>query len=125
MIKGLTHICLVTDNIEGLRDFYEKTLQMSPKNHGDGYSEFVYPGVRISLFSQESRETMAPGSTTGGKNVSMLLEIEVTEVDQEFERIKGLGAKIIKGLTTQPWGNRSFYFSDPSGNIVNFYESLR
>lgn len=26
---------------------------------------------------------------------------------------------------TQPWGNRSFYFRDPDGNLINFYSRVK
>lgn len=124
MIKALTHICLVTDDISSLRDFYQKALQLEPKNFGSGYSEFVLPGACLTLFSQERQEKIAPGSTTGGTNSSMLLEIEVEGADAEFERIKELDAEMVQEPTDTPWHTRSFYFQDPAGNVVNFYENL-
>jgi len=30
----------------------------------------------------------------------------------------------VKPPTTQPWGNRSIYFRDPDGNLINFYSRV-
>jgi catechol 2,3-dioxygenase-like lactoylglutathione lyase family enzyme len=36
-----------------------------------------------------------------------------------------MGCEIAKPVTTQEWGNRSFYFRDPDGNLVNFYTRVQ
>lgn len=97
---------------------------MQAKSFGEHYAEFVFTGIRLTLWSQAKQEGLAPGSTSGGQNASMLLEIKVKGVEDEFTRIKEMDAKIAKEPTTRPWGNRSFHFRDPVGNIVNFYEDL-
>ncbi|MEM9025658.1 MAG: VOC family protein [Verrucomicrobiota bacterium] len=122
MIQGLTHICLVTNRIDLLRDFYQKILEIEPENYSAEYSEFVLPGARLSLFSQERQERIAPGSTKGDKNASTVLEFQVESVDLEHQRIRELGAQIIKAPTDYPWGVRSFYFEDPARNLINFYQ---
>jgi uncharacterized glyoxalase superfamily protein PhnB len=40
------------------------------------------------------------------------LEFNVDTVDDDFARLEQLNVEIVKPLTTQPWGNRSFYFRD-------------
>ncbi len=52
---------------------------------------------------------------------SVMFEFEVDDVDAEYERLRGYGVEWVKLPTTQPWGNRSIYFRDPDGNLVNFY----
>ena len=52
------------------------------------------------------------------------LEFEVEDVDSEFERLKALGVPLVKPLTTQTWGRRSFWLRDPDGNIINFFSNV-
>ena len=54
-------------------------------------------------------------------NRSIILEFQVADVDQEYERLQSLSVEWVKPPTTQPWGNRSIYFRDPDGNLINFY----
>jgi catechol 2,3-dioxygenase-like lactoylglutathione lyase family enzyme len=53
----------------------------------------------------------------------MILEFNVDDINEEYERIKGMDIEIVKELSTQAWGNTSFYFRDPDGNLIDFYEN--
>ena len=56
----------------------------------------------------------------------MMLEIQVPDVDREYERLHSLGLKInfVLPPTTFPWGNRSMYLRDPDGNLINLYSPV-
>ncbi|MDF2652118.1 MAG: glyoxalase [Paenibacillus sp.] len=56
-------------------------------------------------------------------NRNLWLEFKVTNIDEEYERLKDLGVTFIKEPTVQPWGNKSFYFSDPDGNPISFFQT--
>jgi len=62
-----------------------------------------------------------------GANQSVMLEFQVPEVDQEYARLKRLNLEIdwVMPPTTFPWGNRSIYFRDPEGNMVNLYSVVK
>jgi uncharacterized glyoxalase superfamily protein PhnB len=66
-------------------------------------------------------ERMAPHSLVGAGHGGYTLEIEVENVDVEYQRLLELHAQIVKPPTTQPWGLRSVWFRDPDGNLINFY----
>jgi len=58
-------------------------------------------------------------------NRNILLEFQVDDVDAEYQRLRPIaGIEWVKELTTQPWGNRSIYFRDPDGNLVNFFSRV-
>ncbi len=118
---NLTHCCIITENIEGLRKFYKDVLQIEPQVYGDSYVEFPTECGTLSLFSLASHDELAPGSARSGSNQSLELEFLVADVDEEFERLQELKIEWVKPPTTQPWGNRSIYFRDPDGNLINFY----
>jgi catechol 2,3-dioxygenase-like lactoylglutathione lyase family enzyme len=117
----LTHSCIITGNIEGLREFYKDVLQIEPQIYGDSYVEFPTEGGILSLFSLEGHEDLAPGSARPAANQSLELEFQVADVDVEYDRMQGMEIEWVKPPTTQPWGNRSIYFRDPDGNLINFY----
>jgi uncharacterized glyoxalase superfamily protein PhnB len=68
---------------------------------------------------------LAPKSASPASNRSVILEFQVDDVDSEYERLRGVGFEWVKPPTTQPWGNRSIYFRDPDGNLVNFYTRVK
>jgi predicted enzyme related to lactoylglutathione lyase len=121
----LTHCCIITENIKELSNFYKEALQIEPQIYGDDYAEFPTESGVLSLFSYESHEELAKGSVVPASNRCVELEFNVDNVDDDFIRLKQFGAEIVKPLTTQPWGNRSFYFRDPDGNLINFYTRTR
>jgi catechol 2,3-dioxygenase-like lactoylglutathione lyase family enzyme len=117
---NITGLCLVTDDVPGLRAFYERVLQVE----ADGDATFVFlrtEGAALSLFSREGMERMAPGSTAGSGTGRYTIEVQVDDVDTEAGRLEGLGVTFVKPPTTQAWGRRSVWFRDPDGNVVNFY----
>ena len=67
---------------------------------------------------------MAPGSTEGAGSGGYTVEIEVSDVNDQHERPRDLGVDIVKPPKIYPWGRRSFWFSDPDGNIVNFFSHV-
>lgn len=119
----LTHVCIITEDVKGLSDFYAKVLKIDPDFYGD-YAELKTDVGTLALFDVDSYEKLAGDKAVPKSNRCAILEFNVEDVNAEFERIKETGAEIVKPLTTQPWGSRSFYFRDPDGNLVNFYSRV-
>ena len=116
----LTHSCIITNDVERLRLFYSEVLQAQPQDHGS-YAEFAMDGGILALFSLGAQEDLAPGSMEAASNRSIILEFQVADVDQEYERLQSLSVDWVKPPTTQPWGNRSIYFRGPDGSLISFY----
>lgn len=117
----LTHACIITDDLPRLKKFYREVLNIEPRTSGDGYAEFPTAVGVLSLFRSDLHDGLAPGSAEPGQNRSVELEFLVNDVDAEYLRLDELGVQWVKEPTTQPWGNRSIYFRDPDGNLINFY----
>jgi len=121
----LTHSCIITENVKKLSDFYKEVLQIEPQAYGDDYVEFQTDCGALSLFGFKAHEELAKGSVKPASNRCLELEFNVDNVENDYYRLQQLGVEIIKPLTTQPWGNCSFYFRDPDGNLINFYTRTR
>ncbi len=113
---------VMTDDVLELVEFYREVLDIEPDTPGDGYAEFPTGLGVLSLFRADLHDGLAPGSAEPGNNLSVELEFVVDDVDAEYRRLDELGVQWVKGPTTQPWGNRSIYFRDPGGNLINFYQ---
>ena len=94
---------------------------------GQDYAEFRTGAAVLAIFSADAQDKYIPGSTQAANNHSVILEFEVTDVDGEYSRLKSkmFVNDWIKAPTTQPWGTRSFYFRDPDGNLIDFFEWVK
>ena len=122
-MKRLNSICIITQDVRGLRDFYQNVLEVAAEGN-DVFAVFSTPGADLSLFSTQSLEEMVPGLMNDSGVGNCFLEFEVEDVDKEYERLKALNVKVVKPPTTQPWGLRSVWFRDIDGNLVNFYAHI-
>jgi uncharacterized glyoxalase superfamily protein PhnB len=113
-------VCLITDNVVGLTEFYSTLLGVEAA--GDAvHAEIITQGAGLTIFSVVGMEQMAPHSMEGTDNGRVILAFEVEDADNEYERVKAMGVEFVMLPTTHPWGNRSFWFKDPDGNIIDFY----
>ena len=125
MAARLTHVCLFTDNVQKLVDFYGAVLDVEvPKNITVYFQFEIEDAAVLSIYDVEEQNRLAPGSAELRHNRSTILEFQVEDVDKDYERLTELGVEWVKHPTTQEWGNRSIYFRDPDGNLVNFYSRI-
>lgn len=123
-MKRLKSVCLITPNVPELSDFYQQVLQVIPEGDAS-FVTFPLADANLSIFSAQALEEMVPGLMDDSGSGNCFLEFEVEDVDQEYQRLKGLNVEVIKPPTTQPWGIRSVWFRDPAGNKINFFARLR
>lgn len=119
----LTGICLITNDVPRLADFYSTLLGV--ETEGDStHMEVHTPGAQMTIFSVEGMEGMAPGSMQVAGHGSAIISFEVDDIHAEYAKLQRLGMPFVKPLLKHPWGAASFWFRDPDGNIVDFYTKL-
>jgi len=82
------------------------------------------PGDEIPVYAVLCRDTLsihllrkdeAPHGLTAPVQAQFWIE---GDLDDLFQRVKGLGAKVIDQPGERPWGHRDFMVADPDGNLV-------
>ena len=106
-----------TSSIGDVRRFYETLFDMTVgMDHG----------WIVTLMSGQRAETQISIAQEGGSGTPVPdLSIEVSNVDEVFERATAHGFPIAYGLTDEPWGVRRFHLRDPAGKLVNILAHRR
>jgi predicted enzyme related to lactoylglutathione lyase len=117
-------ICLITENVPALAAFYSEVFQV-PAEGDQVVVRLGIQGGAFDIFSKQVMGKMAPDSLPTMGYGGYSIDVEVEDVDAEYERMVAKGVPVIKLPVTYPWGRRSFWFKDPDGNIVNFFSVVQ
>ncbi|HEY2592844.1 MAG TPA: VOC family protein [Chloroflexota bacterium] len=121
-MPDLIYACVLTDDIDRLDTFYRQVLQMEPTEAREAYREFpTQPGI-FSLWSlTEFRSIVGNSAAQQVAHGGVMLEFQVPDADAEYARLQNQNIDFVLPPTTLSWGNRSIYFHDPDGNLINFF----
>ncbi len=116
-----TSLRLISKDIKAAVEFYEQAIGISATWYTEDFAELSADSVTIAIGSTRTMKMFSEGLTGFAGTKSTIIEFLVKNVDEEYERIKGIASEIIQEPTTMPWGNRSLLFCDPDGNMINFF----
>lgn len=118
----LTSLRIITPDIKQSVQFYETAIEITARWYTEDFAELSTDSITIAIGSTRTMQMFGGEQQVSSENHSTtIIEFLVPNVDKEYLRIKNLTARIIQEPTTMPWGNRSLLFSDPDGNLINFF----
>jgi catechol 2,3-dioxygenase-like lactoylglutathione lyase family enzyme len=117
----LASIRIITDDVDRLTRFYESLLGVVAARPVPVFAELRTGGGAVAIGSRATVAVLGEAAPEPESNRSVIVEFLVDDVDQEFNRLRGLLDDIVLEPTTMPWGNRSVLFRDPDGNLVNLF----
>ncbi|WP_104383321.1 VOC family protein [Sphingobacterium sp. HMA12] len=112
---------IITSDIRRSVAFYEKVLVVDAHWFTTDFAELSLNAFTLAIGSTQTLQLFGDDSPIHGDNSVIIMEFKVSDVDEEYLRIKDITEKIIQKPTTMPWGNRSLLFCDPDGNLLNFF----
>lgn len=124
IIVNFASVRIITDNVEGLVDFYENVLGVAAKRPSPVFAEFILPTCTLAIGHTQTTALFGMDTTRGANHHQVILEFHTADVDTEYIRLRPHVNHWVQEPTTMPWGNRSPLFRDPDGNLVNLFEPV-
>jgi predicted enzyme related to lactoylglutathione lyase len=105
---------IYSNNVEKSRQFYTGFLEMELVMDMGWILTFASkenPTAQISIFQNDKNKPL--------DNTAIFISIEVSGVDNLYERAKKQNIEIVYPITDEPWGVRRFFVKDPNGVTIN------
>lgn len=119
MTMKLASVRLIARDVRGLVAFYETVTGAKADWLAPVFAEIVTPGASLAIGSEDTVALFQEGSAEASANRTSIIELQVADIDAEFERLNGLD--VVHEPKLLPWGNRTFQLRDPEGNLVSLY----
>ncbi|PIF46633.1 putative enzyme related to lactoylglutathione lyase [Chryseobacterium sp. 52] len=117
----LTSLRIIAKDIQQSVSFYEKVTGSAAQWYTEDFAELSTSTITLAIGSTRTMKLFGEDFTESAGSKNTITEFLVTNVDDEYKRIKDLTDDIVQEPTTMPWGNRSLLFCDPDGNLINFF----
>lgn len=115
--------CLLVEDMDRMVRFYQDTIGLQTQWDGGAFAAFETAGGALSLWLYSRKEFVkAIGeSFIPSKGINQTFEIALwlpcfADVDAEYERLSGLGVRLLTGKPLTLFGVHSFFAADPEGN---------
>lgn len=120
-------ITIWTDNIDRMKEFYQKIIGFDIINDLGNYVEFKNSGVRFAICSRSVMYSynidfrLSPK----GQIVELAFECDSEEdLDETYKSFKGKEVEFITTPEIMPWGQKTALFRDPDGNIHEIFTEI-
>lgn len=127
MLWYLGYVVLFADDFDALMEFYSKKVGLPVRLRAEGYAEFAIEGAKFALLAR-ARATELVGDAQGGGPAAgsdaCSVTVLVEDVERVFRELSGRGVAFIGTPQDRPWGQRSVYFRDPEGHLVEIATNL-
>lgn len=115
---------IFVDDMGTMVRFYRDVLGFEIKEGDETTNVFLEKdGTLFLLYRKSDFEEMTNQKFNYAKGVNGHFEIALgvenyAAVDEAFKNVVAAGGKPVMEPTTEPWGQRTCYVSDPEGNLI-------
>jgi len=127
MFCCLGYVVFFVEDLDRTLAFYKDKVGLPVRFQDKGYAELAVEGARFALLAR-SRVTELAGKEHAARPAAGAHEGAVTFLVEDVDRLhRDLGSRGVSFLGTpqdRPWGQRSVYFQDPEGHLVEIATNL-
>jgi catechol 2,3-dioxygenase-like lactoylglutathione lyase family enzyme len=116
-------ISLNVDNVVGSAAFAKQHLGFKEDMAAEGFVSLTREDAGFNLvFLRTGLQTFKPEHMRGRRADGLLVVFVVDDVDGEYARLQAEGVPITTPIETEPWGERFFQITDPSGVVIQLVQ---
>jgi catechol 2,3-dioxygenase-like lactoylglutathione lyase family enzyme len=123
LIKQLTYVIVLCDDIERVKAFYRDLFAFPIDSESETTLAFRAGSVLLSL-RQRTRGYDGQGVRAELPGMQIAFLVAPEEVERCYAQLVEKGVTILDPPTDQPRGHRTVYFADPEGNILEIYAEI-
>ena len=127
-LRDLRYVILFVEDLERSLEFYLRKVGLEVRYRAEGYAELAVDGPKLALLerwrvpeivgSGEAR-VPAPGAHEGE------VAFVVDDVDAVYSELRARGVAFVCPPTDRRWSQRTAYFKDPDGHLLEIAQDLR
>ena len=110
----LNQLDIIVSDVPQVCADLELTLDKQADYADQGFAQFTI-GSHCLMLSQNHLVPLEEFQS------GIIIHIEVEDVDQNYQRLKELGAEILHGPVVTDWGTESLLVKGPAGLVIDFY----
>lgn len=111
-------VSLNVADVEASAAFAKTHLGFVEAMAAEGFVSMEHPDGGFNVvFLATGLATFKPAEVAGPAGQGLLLALVVDDLDAEYERIAGAGARVLTPPETEPWGERYCQVADPNGIV--------
>jgi lactoylglutathione lyase len=120
-------IILFTKNYLISKTFYKDILEFEVvrETPEEEFCQFKLDNCFLAIYGKKFVTPLIGESRIGHAASAIYSFGESEDIDLDYQRLKAKGVQFFKEPKTQPWGQRTAYFTDPDGNIWEIQQWLK
>ena len=107
---NIGEVCLLTNDVRKLADFYKKLLGVDNCSDDDLHQYIISEETTLTVYND--------GTGKNNQNQNICLAFTVDDIENEYRKLQALGVRIIEPPTKRPWGAVNMSFYDPDNNVI-------
>lgn len=119
MEQKIEWIILVTDKYQESYLFYKDVLGFHVEREApnEEFCQFSLQNCFVAIYGRKFVEQLIGKEYVGKSGGAIYTFGESKDIDKQYQELKEKGVTFMKEPATQPWGQRTAYFTDPDGHI--------